>query len=294
MNQLIMQATFESEKNKKAFTYTLIICGVLLLLAFIITFPIMKVTPPLMLAQDLMEINLGNNNEGFGEKQPLLKGEMNTNAAPQPAPKQVNNSQAAAEQNEANPDDNAEEDAAPVVKDIKPVKNPTPVVTPAVKPVVKTTNPAPQTVVTPKPPKPIATYKGPGNGKGNGATEDNGYKYQGTKAGGTGDAGDPSGKPDSYGNTAGGKSGVSVTRGRRPINLGDLRFEDDFNQNAVVYLDIRYNSSGGIISSSISKGTTTYNNTILSIAKRKAASLKFPASEDGGLTTILFNFKVQN
>ena len=57
-----MQASFESEKNKKAFLYTLIICGTILLLAFLITFPIFKVTPPI--AQDLMEINLGNNEEG--------------------------------------------------------------------------------------------------------------------------------------------------------------------------------------------------------------------------------------
>jgi len=113
MNQPAMQLSFESEKNKKALVYTLIICGVLLLLAFIITFPVMKVTPPLVLAQDLMEINLGNNDEGFGEKQPLIKGEMNANAAPQPAPKQVNNSQAAAEEDQTTPDDNAEEDAAP-------------------------------------------------------------------------------------------------------------------------------------------------------------------------------------
>jgi hypothetical protein len=289
---LSMQARFEAEKNKKAFLYTITICGVLLLLAFIITFPVLKVVPPI--AQDFMEINLGNNEEGFGEKQPLIKGEMNANAAPAPAKQQVNNTQAAAAANEAEPDDNAEADAAPVTKAIKPVKKITPVLTPAVKPVIKKATPAPQTVYTPNPPKAIATYKGPGNGKGNGATEDNGYRYQGTKPGGTGDAGDPSGKPDSYGNTPGGKSGVSVTRGVRPLNLGALRFEDDFNDNAKVYLDIKYNSAGSFVSSTISKGTTTSNNTILSIAKRKAASLKFPPSGEGGLSTILFNFRVQN
>jgi len=289
---LSMQATFESEKNKKAFLYTITICGVLLLLAFIITFPVLKVIPPI--AQDLIEINLGNNAEGFGEVQPLIKGDMNANAAPEPAKKAVTNTQAATDANEAEPDENAEADAAPVAKAIKPVKKITPTITPAVKPVVKATTPAPQTVYNPKPPKPIATYKGPGNGKGNGAAEDNGYRYQGTKPGGTGDAGDPSGKADSYGNTPGGKSGVSVTRGVRPLNLGALRFEDDFNDNAKVYLDIKYNSTGSFVSSTISKGTTTSNNTILAIAKRKAASLKFPASDDGGVSTILFNFRVQN
>jgi hypothetical protein len=59
----------------------------------------------------------------------------------------------------------------------------------------------------PKPQKPKLTYNGPGNGTGNGATEDNGYRNQGNKPGGTGDAGDPTGKPDSYGNTPVEKTG---------------------------------------------------------------------------------------
>lgn len=284
-----MQANFESEKNKKAFLYTLIICGTILLSAFIITFPILKVTPPL--AMDLMEINLGNNDEGLGAVQPLIKGAMSTEALPEPQPVKAS-APAAAAANEAQPDDNAETDAAPVTKTIKPTlknNNTTPVVKPSIN-----KNPIPAPVTISKPPKPVATYKGPGNGKGNGAAEDNGYRYQGTKPGGKGDAGDPSGKPDSYGNTPGGQSGVSVLRGARPLNLGQLKFEDDFNENAKVYLDVKYNSSGGFISSSIAKGTTTSNNTILSIAKRKVASLKFPSSTDGGLSTIIFNFRVQN
>ena len=57
-------------------------------------------------------------------------------------------------------------------------------------------------------------------------------------------------------------------------------------------LDVKYNSAGTFISSAVSKGTTTSNNTILSIAKRKAASLKFPASDDGGVSTIIFNFRI--
>ncbi len=287
-----MQATFDSEKNKKALLYTLIICGVLLLLAFIITFPVMKVTPPISLAQDLMEINLGNNDEGFGEKQPLIKGEMNTNAAPQPAPRQVNNSQAAAEQNEANPDDNAEADAAPVVKNIKPVKNPTPVVTPATKP-VKTTNPAPQTVVTPKPPKPIATYKGPGNGKGNGATEDNGYKYQGNKTGGTGDAGGPSGKPDSYGNTPGGKSGggLRVSKGDRSITNRYI-FSGDLPK-ATINAIIRVSPDGKGTYIGRDKGSTSPDSRYTTAIIGYLPNIKFNPSDHESTVTVPFNFSIQ-
>ena len=64
---------FESEKNKKAFLYTAIICGILLLLFILISWKVMP--PSIPIVQDLMEINLGNNDEGFGEKQPLIKGE---------------------------------------------------------------------------------------------------------------------------------------------------------------------------------------------------------------------------
>ena len=56
-----MNTAFESEKNKKAFIYTSVICGVLLLLFFIIRWTVEPPTVPLV--QDLIEINLGNNEE---------------------------------------------------------------------------------------------------------------------------------------------------------------------------------------------------------------------------------------
>ena len=64
---------FEVQKNRKAFTYTLIICGVILLLFIIISWKVQPPTPPVV--QDLIEINLGNDEDGFGEIQPLIKGE---------------------------------------------------------------------------------------------------------------------------------------------------------------------------------------------------------------------------
>ena len=286
-----MQSSFEAEKNKKAFTYTLIIVGTLLLLAIFITWPIIK--PPVPLVEDLIEINLGNNAEGFGEIQPLKKGNM----APSQQPVAQQQKAAAAQEPPAKdiqPDDNEDKDAAPVTKPIKVIPKATAIANEPVTKPVKTISPAPVVMPTPKPQKPKATYNGNGNGNGNGATEDNGYTYQGNKPGGKGDAGDPSGKPDSYGNSPGGRSGVSVTRGVRPLNLGALRFEDDFSENAKVYLDVKYNASGSYTGSAIGKGTTTSNSTITGIAKRKAADLKFPASADGGVSTILFNFKVQN
>ena len=72
----IMSATFESEKNKKALAYTLVICGLLLLLAFLISWQLPK--PPKPIVEDLIEINLGNYDEGNGQVQPLIKGEKSS------------------------------------------------------------------------------------------------------------------------------------------------------------------------------------------------------------------------
>jgi hypothetical protein len=286
-----MSATFEAEKNKKAFAYTIVICGTLLLLAFLISWPILQ--PPIPIAQELLEINLGNNEEGMGEIQPLIKGEM---APPQEVspPAASNESPKPEETKEIKPDENAEVNAAPVAKTEKKILKKKIEIKPEKKVLKKIKNTPIIAPPSPKPAKPKLTYNGPGSGKGNGSTEDNGYQFQGNKPGGKGDAGDPSGKPDSYGNSPGGKTGVSVTKGVRPLNMRDLRFEDDFNENAIVFLDIKYSASGNFISSVIAKGTTTSKSSIIGIAKRKAAELKFPSSDDGGISTVVFNFKIQN
>jgi outer membrane biosynthesis protein TonB len=286
-----MSATFEAEKNKKAFAYTIVICGTLMLLAFLISWPILQ--PPIPIAQELLEINLGNNEEGMGEIQPLIKGEMAPLQEVSP-PAASNESPKPEETKEIKPEENAEVNAAPVAKTEKKILKKKIEIKPEKKVVKKIKNTPIIAPPSPKPAKPKLTYNGPGSGKGNGATEDNGYQFQGNKPGGKGDAGDPSGKPDSYGNSPGGKTGVSVTKGVRPLNMRDLRFEDDFNENAIVFLDIKYSASGNFISSVIAKGTTTSKSSIIGIAKRKAAELKFPSSDDGGISTVVFNFKIQN
>lgn len=289
-----MHINFESEKNKKAFIYTLAICSGLLLLFFLVTWPVNKIAPPPAI-QDLIEVNLGNEFEGMGEEQPLIKGERSPMQEPVPEPKQNIAPATNDASKDIETDDNADEDAAPITKVEKNKNKNTDVPKEAiVKPSKSTSNSTTNTPAPPKPQKPKYAYNGPGNGKGNGADEDNGYTNQGNNPGGKGDAGSPNGKPDSYGNNPGGRSGVSVVKGARPVNFGSLKLEDDFNDNAKVYLDIRYNSTGGFVSSTVAKGTTTTSGTILSIAKREAAKLKFPPSTDGGITTILFNFKVQN
>ena len=286
-SSLLLQQDFETRKNRKALFITLAVCCILLLFAFIIRWKIEL--PVVDVKEEQIEINLGNNDEGDGKTQPLIKGAMSEKAAERT--EEDRNQTAAASTASAIAEDDGEESAAPVTKSAKTSIKKNSLSTDSKN---NSKNNSPVAVNNAKKQTAIATYKGPGKDKGNNALQDNGFKYEGNKKDGKRDAGEPSGKPDSYGNDAGGKSGVTIVRGSRPLNLGQLRFEDDFNENARVYLDVKYNSAGEFINASVAKGTTTSNNTVLSIARRKAAALKFPVSENGGITTLVFNFKVHD
>lgn len=284
-----MDHSFEAEKNRKALLYTAGICGIFLIIAIFYTWPLQ--IPPVPTVQDLIDINLGNDVEGMGDVQPLVKGER----APET---QSIQSQQKAVKAADNPtrniqaDDNNDEEAAPVVKAEKPKEDAKDLNKQSTAKTTKSVNPSPVINPNPAPPKPkLPLYKG-GNGTGgNGATEDNGYRNQGYKPG-NGDAGSPTGKPDAYGNSPGGRSGVSVVRGlsgRRPISFPSM--QDDFNENAKVYVDIKVNAAGKVTEASIARGTTTSNSSLRSIAIEKAKQLKFPvSSNDVESGTILFNF----
>jgi outer membrane biosynthesis protein TonB len=287
-----MTDSFEIQKNTKALSYTALICALLLAIAFLYKWRLQ--IPPMPAIQDLIEINLGNEKEGMGNIQPLVKGDP---APDVPEPQSI---KSAAVNDEPSRDIQADEEddkeAAPVTKPIKPNNEAKNLAKETVTKPVKTNNPVPVVNPNPAPPKPkMALYKG-GNGTGgNGAAQDNGYKNQGYKAG-SGDNGSPAGNPDSYGNTPVGKSGVSVIRGlsgRRPIRFPSM--EDDFNENAKVYIDIKVDASGAVINASIAKGTTTSNSLLKNIALQKARQLRFPSSQnDEESGTILFNFILKN
>jgi hypothetical protein len=272
-----MTVNFESEKNKKAFIYTVVICGVLLLMFFLISWTVQPVTPPVV--QDLMEINLGNNKDGFGQEQPLIKGERSPTKEEIIQPKQKSAPQQAAEE-KVQPDENAEATAAPVNK---PVKN---------SPKVKTvTQPAPVVTLVPKPQKPKITYNGIGKGGGNNATEDNGYKYQGNTPGGKGDNGDPNGNKDSYGNTPGGKiGGPRIISGNRKIVrfysfLGDL-------PKATIYASIQVSPSGQGAFLRLVKPSTSFDPKYATSVSNLLKNMQFDKSGDESTVTVQFNFKV--
>lgn len=267
---------FESQKNKKAFLYTAIICGILLLLFILISWKVMP--PSIPVVQDLIEINLGNNENGFGEEQPLIKGERSPSQEAVVLPKQATPKEAVVDKIE--PDENAEADAAAVNK---PEKK-----TPKVK-----TETAPAVVKAPpvpKPQKPKVTYNGPGNGTGNGATEDNGYKYQGNNPNGKGDNGDPNGNKDSYGKTPGGKiGGTPRVIGNRKI-IKYYSFGGDLPK-AIVNASVKVSPSGqGTFVRIIVKGSTTSDPRYASAISRYLQNVSFDRSDSESTVTVVFNF----
>jgi len=274
-----MSATFEAEKNRKAGIYTALICGTILMIALLVSWK--NSPPPPKIAEEFIEINLGNDIEGFGEVQPLIKGEKAPADDPAPQPQQaapVNN-----QPEEAKADDNTDPEAAPVNK---PVKT-TPKVTPAPAP-----TPAPP---APKPQKPkIAGYNGPKGGTGNGATEDNGYKYQGNKPGGTGDAGSPNGKPDSYGNKPGGKTGGGGLR----VSKGDRTIENNyiFMGNlppAVINARIKVSPEGRGVFVGFDKGSTSTEARYADAIRGYLPNIEFNKDDHESVVTVPFNFRVQ-
>lgn len=274
LNGEIMTKEFEIQKNKKAFLYTAIICGTLLLLFILISWKVMPPTIPVV--QDLIEINLGNEADGFGETQPLVKGERSPSRDEDIQPVQATPKEAIAEKTE--PDENAEADAAPVnkpEKKITKVKTVTPVVT----------APAP----APKPQKAKITYNGPGNGKGNGATEDNGYRYQGNNQNGKGDNGSPDGNKDSYGNNPGGKIGGSprVIGNRKIIKY--YSFTDELPK-AVINALVKVSPSGVGTFAGFGKGSTSREQRYANSIIRYLTQIKFDPSDRESTVTVVFNF----
>ncbi len=285
---------FEAEKNRKALRYTIMIVGLFLIIAIFYTWPLQ--VPPTPTVQDLIDVNLGNEQEGMGNVQPLVKGERAPDNQSTQSQEKAQKAVESPSRNVQSDENNNDKEAAPVVKSEKPKDDAKDINKNTVAKVAKNINPSPVVNPNPAPPKPkLPLYKGGNGNGGNGATEDNGYRNQGYKPG-NGDAGSPDGKADAYGNSPGGRSGISVVRGlsgRKIIHFPNMT--DDFNENAKVYVDIKVDASGKVTDAGIARGTTTSNSSLRIIALDKAKQLKFPASQnDIESGTILFVFVLKS
>lgn len=288
-----MTNEFDKQRHRKAFLYTAAICGLLLLAFIFISWKVLPPAPPVI--TELMEINLGNNDEGFGEEQPLVKGE--------PAPEKLETIPSSTPQEAATetapeekviPDENAEETATPVSKPItkitpKKVETPLPVVKPSPKP---RTNPAP-VVAKPTPaPKPKFTMKGGTGNGGNNPTQDNGYTMQGNKKNGKGDAGDPNGNKDSYGTKPGGKvGGPKVISGNRKV-IRYYSFTGELDK-ATINAVIKVSPAGIGTFIRIGQGSTSTASAYANAIRGYLQSMKFDVAEEESIVTVQFNFNVQ-
>jgi outer membrane biosynthesis protein TonB len=296
-NYQSMAASFEREKNMKASAYTAMICTLLFILFFFMQWTLPQIPAPEF--GEGIEVNLGNSETGLGNVPPQIPGEPSATEDANSAPPKT--AQQASNQPRINTDESADGDAPAVSKETKPATKP--INAPPVK--VKKENPV-VTNPTPAPPKPKAVFKGGTSTatSGNRADSYNGVKNQGI-AGGKGDQGNPNGNPnsDSYkGNAAsgnggnGGAGGVSIRSGLDGRRITKLpSFEDDFNENAKVAVDITVDKAGNVTMAIVNqRGTTTTNQAIRNIALRKARSLKLnsgTAEEQTG--TLVFNFKLR-
>lgn len=276
-----MQYSFEQQKNLQATVITAVITAVLFLIFFYVHYN--KPIPPAPSLGEGIEVNLGDAETGLGDVQPMAPG------ASAEQTDQVVTPKAAETTLPITPPATASEEDVAVNHPTKnkPNKNNLP---PIEKPI-----PAP---------KPKAIFKGSvANGTGGNNTDSyNGAKNQGI-AGGKGDQGNPNGNPnsDSYtGNAAsgnGGSGGVAIRSGLDGRRITKLpSFEDDFNENAKVAVDITVNQAGQVIAASINpKGTTTSNSNIRNIALKKARSLKLNSgAEEEQSGTLIFNFKLRS
>jgi hypothetical protein len=297
-NYQSMSATFEREKNMKASAYTGLICILLFLLFFFLQWTLPQIPAPSF--GEGIEVNLGNSETGSGDVAPQIPGEPSateeTKSAPPKAAQQPSN------QPKINTDEYADGDAPAVNKTNKTITKA--VTAPETK--IKKVNPVAVTNPTPAPPKPKAVFKGGTSTttSGNRADSYNGVKDQGI-AGGKGDQGNPNGNPnsDSYkGNAAsgnggsGGTGGVSIRSGLDGRRITKLpSFEDEFNENAKVAVDITVDKAGNVTMAVVNqRGTTTTNQSIRNIALRKARGLKLNTGNTEEQTgTLVFNFKLR-
>jgi len=295
-------AITDTQKNVRAGTMTGFICGALILMFFIIswTIPAPEIPP----VEEGMEVNLGNSDEGLGVEAPKIPGPPAAEKEDVDVPPKTQVTPVEEVKEVETNDNDKEAPEAVIPKPVTPKKEST------VIPKKETTTPTrpattkPQVVEAPKPvvKKPVAVYKG-GDGSGTGGNNSDTYnksRDQGV-AGGKGDQGKPGGNPDSdsYDGSGGtGKSGVSISRGLQGRKISRLpSFEDEFNENAKVAVDVKVDGNGTVVSATYQpRGSTTSDAGMRDIALRKAKQIKFNPSAGGeeSLGTLIFNFRLKN
>ncbi|MBD0333340.1 MAG: hypothetical protein ICV66_11865 [Chitinophagaceae bacterium] len=286
MNQyLSLSAEFERQKNVKASLITFGVAGILVLLFIFWKWPLPSLPQPTF--EELIEVNLGSSDQGFGSDQPMLPGEpapAQQTAYNPPTPVQSH----ASEVKSVETDDRDE--TAPAIKNPVVTKPNATRINDNSKTIRTTTTPQP--VITETPPRPKAVLGRTVGSNGNGGNGAETYQRGGNEgiAGGNGDQGRPGGSPNGRN-----YNGTPRNIGVRVVSIPSQSFEDDFNENAKVALDVVVNESGRLISASLQpRGTTTSNRKIIDIARRRAYEINYPKYDGGFKQTLIFDFKLRS
>lgn len=283
-----LNAHFEQQKNMKAAGYTVGVALLVLLFCIFVKWSQPQIPEPL--ADNGVEVNLGNSDFGSGDVPPMMPGEPAPEAAPQQTSATPPAAQPQVDNQEEEPDPEDKEPAiTKTVEKVKPSpkpnKNP-----PVTKP--KETKEAP----APPQPKPKATMGAYSGGKGNGGNNQDGYnnvRNQGI-AGGNGDQGKPNGNinSDNYkGNGGTGTGGVTVVSGNRAV-VRATRLQGEFTQSATLVVQVKVSPDGGGSFVRVVKGLNESQYT--SIIKQRLASrdIQFSTGDEESFVNIQVSFKV--
>lgn len=285
-NTMAMEQHFERNKNLQATAITALVCIAVFLIFFYIRWQLPVIEKPLL--SEGIEVNIGFSDQGSGDVQPLVQGDPAPESTPDNSLTPPSGSGTPATSTD-NTNDN-DPDAVPTSAtkpNTKPVTNPNP-------------NPVkPKAVATPAPPapKPKATFdKKYTGGNGNGGNNKDGFndsRSQGNdKPGKPGDKGKPWGSID--GTVYDGPGGSKVYGlGKRKITRFPS-FEDDFNEDAKVAVNIVVDKAGNVISVAVNPvGTSTANKNTRAVALRRAKEIKFAPSTEEQRGTIILDMRVR-
>jgi hypothetical protein len=293
-NSIAMTKQSEAKKNTQAAGYTLFTSILLVLAIIFIRWKIPE--NPVPVPDNLVEISIADEpiqefipppqESGGGGGNPV-QAIGDPGVAPPSPPTPGEEDSKDVETNDANKEEVA----------IKKPVNPNPA---AVKVNSNTPLPKPKEVPDPKPPAPqrpkatLGKTTG-GTSTGGGAAED--YNRSGGSGNGNG-VGTGNGSGGGNGNGAGGGNGNGTgpkNFGTQVFNLPQQSFEDEFNNNAKIAMDVVVSESGKVTSATYQpKGSTgTATAQMKEIARRRAFELKFGPSPGGQKGKVIFNFTVK-
>ncbi|MEO8416481.1 MAG: hypothetical protein ABI472_22650, partial [Ginsengibacter sp.] len=152
MSNTAVNHSFEADKNRKALTYTAGVMGIFLIIAIFYTWPLQ--IPPVPTVQDLIDVNLGNEQEGMGDVQPLVKGERAPDNQSMESHRKATRVAETPTRNVQADENNDDKEAAPVVKAEKPKEDAKDINKTSTDKTSKNINPSPLVNPNPAPPKP--------------------------------------------------------------------------------------------------------------------------------------------